>query len=790
MMNEKLYDLMDWGKIEALVYSEEDSPHDFLGASAVEGGILIQAFVPSAKSVCVLLQKNGKRYEMEMADENGFFAVLVPGRSIPKYKLEITGRDGNVLVTEDPYNFEPVLTQKQTTRFNRGIHYEIYNLLGAHPMEIDGVKGVHFAVWAPNAVRVSLVGDFNAWDGRALPMRRLWNSGIFELFVPGLPVGTIYKYEIKAKGGLTFLKADPYAFAGEKAPEGASVVADLSGFEWHDQKWMKARADVDYKSAPMAVLEVHAGTFADFGEEGTNYRTLAPVLCEHVKKVGYTHVELMPVMEYPQDETLGYQPSGCYAPTSRWGSPEDFMYFMDYMHREGIGVILDWAPNQFAPDLFGLRGFDGTDLYEHHDPRKGVDPRWGSLLYNYGRPEVTNFLIGAALFWTRVYHADGLRMNDVASMLYLNNGREDGQWVANMYGGNENLEAVEFLKHLNSILKKENPDVLLIAEESGAWPMVTESVEENGLGFDLKWNNGWLSDFMEYMQLDPIFRGHHHQDLLMSMVYNYSEHFLLPLAHDEAGTRTGSLFSRMSGRRSMKFANLRAAYGYLMTHPGKKMLFMGQDYGMEKPWSFDRCLDAEEAASEDHAALLRCVSDLLALYKSQPALYALDYDSDGFEWINDISANENMLVFLRKTADEKDTLMIVCNFSPLVYENHKIGVPFHGKYKEIFNSDKEIYGGEGNVNPRVKVSRLEECDGREESIRLKVPPMGISVLTCTREDAPASENEKARKAKKGAARTAGKAPAASGKKKAGVKKNLKEELAEKVAREEKQPGEA
>lgn len=739
-MDEKLYNLMDWAGVEAIVYSEEDHPENLLGPHQSEDGIMIQAFFPSAKEAAVVTGGGRKVYPMDLEDEAGYFAVLLPLKNIPDYFYRVTYEDGSTVERKDAYAFAPQITEKETKKFNAGICYDIYKKLGAHPMTIKGTKGVYFAVWAPYAMRVSVVGDFNLWDGRRLPMRRLGDSGIFELFVPGLETGTLYKYEIKARGGLTYLKADPYANAAELRPNTASVVTDLDAFEWTDQKWMENRRKSDTKTAPMFVYELHLGSWRrpDDGRVFYNYREIAPMLAEYVKELGYTHVELMPVMEHPFDGSWGYQVTGYYAPTARYGTPQDFMYFMNYMHEQGIGVILDWVPAHFPRDTHGLCSFDGTCLYEHLDPRQGSHPHWGTLIYNYGRPEVSNFLIANALFWKNVYHADGIRMDAVASMLYLDYGKNDGEWVANMYGGNENLEAVEFFKHLNSIFKKDGDGALLIAEESTAWPKITAPVEDDGLGFDYKWNMGWMNDTLGYMQLDPFFRSHHHGELTFSMIYAYSEDFILTFSHDEVVHGKGSMIGKMPGKRKMKFANLRAAYGYMVAHPGKKLLFMGQDMAQFSEWNEDKQLEWNLLEYEDHQNMQKYMKALLALYREQPALYAKDYDPAGFEWINCISADEDMLVFMRKGEKEQDDLLVVCNFSPLVYGNHRIGVPYSGKFKEIFNSDSTEFGGDGNTNPRVKSSKKISCDDRENSIQVLVPPMGISVFKCTRvEEKPA-----------------------------------------------------
>ena len=540
---------MDWPEIEAVVYSEEYAPREILGPHVTGDGVLVQCFFPGADKVTVKTTKDGKEYLMSKEDDAGYFAVLLNGRKIPEYTY-LVEKEGEQTECYDAYAFPCQITLEEEQKFINGICYDIYEKLGAHPMTVNGVDGVYFAVWAPNASRVSVVGDFNHWDGRVYQMQRLSVSGIYELFIPQIPVGSLYKYELKLKDGLIYLKADPYANQAELRPATASIVADLNGYTWKDQTWMKDRKKIQTEDAPMFVYEMHLGSWKkpEDGREFYNYRELAPMIVAYVKEMGYTHVELMPIMEHPFDASWGYQVTGYYAPTSRYGSPEDFMYFVDTLHQAGIGVILDWVPAHFPRDTFGLANFDGTCLYEHLDPRQGYHPHWGTLIYNYGRPQVKNFLIANALFWTEKFHADGIRFDAVASMLYLDYGKNDGEWVTNIYGGNENLDAVEFLKHLNSIFKKKHPDALLIAEESTAWPRVTGSVEtEDGLGFDYKWNMGWMNDFIGYMSNDPYFRGSHHNELTFSMIYAYSERFMLSLSHDEVVHQKGSLLEKMPG---------------------------------------------------------------------------------------------------------------------------------------------------------------------------------------------------------------------------------------------------
>lgn len=743
-MNKMLYDLMDWAGIEEMVYSESRHPERILGAHLVQDGVLVQAFIPTADSVAVKM--GAGTYEMEMADEEGFFAVLIPRKTIGAYTLLVTYDNGTKEELKDPYEFEDQITEQELKKFDAGVDYEVYKKLGAHPMTVDGVKGVLFAVWAPCAMRVSVVGDFNLWDGRRHQMKLHEGYGVYELFIPGLEKGALYKYEVKKMNGDPILKADPYANYAELRPNTASVVWDLEEYQWQDKVWMDKRARTNSKDKPMFIYELHLGSFMRkelekdeagkeiAGSEFYNYREIAPKLAEYVKEMGYTHVELLPVMEHPLDASWGYQVSGYYAPTSRYGTPDDFMYFMDYLHGQGIGVILDWVPAHFPRDAWGMAEFDGTCLYEHRDPRKGAHPHWGTLIYNYARPQVSNFLIANALFWAEKYHADGIRMDAVASMLYLDYGKNDGEWIPNIYGGHENLDAVEFLKHLNSIFKKRKDGAVLIAEESTAWPKITGDVKEDGLGFDYKWNMGWMNDFLGYMQCDPYFRCYHYGEMTFSMIYAYSEDFILVFSHDEVVHGKGSMVNKMPGSTfEEKFANLRVAYGFMMGHPGKKLLFMGQDFGQMDEWNENAELEWDLLQYPIHSQMKEYVKALNWLYVQYPALSALDYHPDGFEWIECSNSQENIAVFLRKTRKKEETLMFVCNFAPVVHEKFQVGVPFPGKYKEIFNSDSEEFGGSGVTNPRAKASKKEEWNERPNSITIRVAPMSVSVFTCTPE---------------------------------------------------------
>ena len=729
IMNSKLYKHMNWPVIEDIVFAESDNPHAVLGAHPAGASTLIQTYQPGAEKAVLLLKESREKIKMEMADEEGFFAALVPEKNVTEYLFEITEKDGTVRKVEDPYRFKEQITRQDTDRFEAGIHYTIYEKLGAHPMTIDGVSGVYFAVWAPNAMRVSTVGDFNHWDGRTHQMRRLWDSGIFEIFIPEAKEGDNYKFELKVKGGLTYLKADPYAFRQQLRPDTASIVASVQEFKWEDAKWLADRKEFDSETAPMSIYELYLNSFMkkDDEKEYNNYREIAPELIRYVKEMGYTHVELMPIMEHPFDGSWGYQVIGYYAPTARYGTPDDFRFMINELHKAGIGVILDWVPAHFPRDTYGLSNFDGTCLYEHLDPRKGFHPHWGTLIYNYGRPQVTNYLIANALYWVEQFHADGIRMDAVASMLYLDYGKNDGEWVANIYGGNENLEAIEFIKHLNSIMHKRNKGVVTIAEESTAWPKITGALDDDGLGFDMKWNMGWMNDFLGYMSYDPYFRAHHHGELTFSMIYNYSEKFMLVLSHDEVVHGKATLVGKMPGERKDKFNNLKAAYGFFFTHPGKKLLFMGQDIAEFDEWNENRSVEWELLDIPEHQGMANLVKRLNELYTKCPALHTLDHSPKGFEWLNCISANDCMVSFMRKGENREDALLVVANFAN-VEKEFTIGVPYEGSYKEILNTDDKAFGGEGRVNSRARLTQEEEYDGHPFLITMKSAPLSVSIF--------------------------------------------------------------
>ena len=618
--------------------------------------------------------------------------------------------------------------------FGQGTHYDIYRKLGAHPTIQRRKKGVYFAVWAPNAAAVSIVGDFNEWDENATPMERLEPLGIYQIFLTGIKVGDIYKYCVTAQDGKKTLKADPYGFQAELRPNNASVVADISDFKWHDSRWMKKREKFDDKKNPMFVYEVHPGSWkkheqTEEDEDGFyNYREIAHELAAYVKDMGYTHVELMGIAEHPFDGSWGYQVTNYFAPTSRHGSPEDFQNFMDYMHEHNIGVVLDWVPAHFPRDAFGLAEFDGTCLYEYADPRKGEHPDWGTKVFDYGKTEVQNFLICNALFWLEHYHVDGLRVDAVASMLYLDYGREDGQWVPNIYGGNENLEAIEFFKHLNTIVKKRNPGIVMIAEESTAWPKVTDKAEYGGLDFSLKWNMGWMHDFLEYMKLDPYFRKYNHTKMNFAMVYAYSENYMLVLSHDEVVHLKCSMIEKMPGSYEDKFKNLMAGYAFMTGHPGKKLLFMGQDFGQHREWSEKRELDWFLLDKEPNRHLQAFVKELLHLYKNNKCLYEYDCYPEGFEWINADDGDRSIFSFVRHSESGKSNMLFIINFTPVERPDYRVGTTCRRKHTLVLSSDDKKFGGTGKRRPKEYKPAKKECDGRKYSFRYKLPAYGVAVF--------------------------------------------------------------
>lgn len=720
---------INWMEVEALTNGRHNNPHHILGMHECIDDVYINVYVPGAKVVTAIDSATDKKYTLVSDRVPGFYSVVIKNKKSFDYILDVRFDNGEEITYIDPYIFEPVLDPIDISLFNEGEHYRIYEKMGAHVMTVDGVDGVLFSVWAPNAERVSVVGNFNNWDGRRHPMRKLDYSGIFELFIPGKYVGEIYKYEICAKSGNVFMKSDPYAFSSEVRPANASRIVDLS-YKWKDSKWMAEREKINQLEKPISIYEMHLGAWKkpEDGREFYSYRDLAVKLADYLIMMNYNYVELMPIMEHPYDPSWGYQVTGYYAPTSRYGQPTDFMYFVDYLHSKGIGVIIDWVPAHFPKDEHGLGRFDGTCLYEHEDPRRGEHPHWGTYIFNYGRNEVRNFLVANALYWAEKYHIDGIRMDAVASMLYLDYGRNAGQWLPNKYGGNENLEAIDFIKELNGKMHELHKGVMMIAEESTAWPMMTHSVEEGGLGFDFKWNMGWMNDFLNYIKLDPLYRKYHHNQLTFSMVYEYSEKFMLVLSHDEVVHEKGSMISKMPGGYEDKFSNLRVAYGYMATHPGKKLLFMGQEIAQFAEFNEGQEVDWSLFEFDAHVFMQGYVKELNHLYQTEPALYELDGNPEGFEWINCNSANTSLLSYIRRGKKEADNLVVICNFTPIEHKSYKLGVPAGGKWQEIFSSDSSKYGGEGRNNKVAKQAKKEECDGQEHYISVNVPPLSIAVF--------------------------------------------------------------
>ena len=627
------------------------------------------------------------------------------------------------------------ITEMDRYLFGQGTHYEIYKLMGAHPTKQKGKDGVYFAVWAPRAQEVAVVGDFNGWDPNKNIMKCDNDMGIYQLFIPGVKSGDLYKFCFTSPSGELLYKADPYANYAEKRPGNASRVYDITNFKWNDSVWMKNRQNYDVNKNAMSIYEVHPGSWRkhpqnEHDEDGFyNYRELAHSLAEYVKDMGYTHVELMGIAEHPFDGSWGYQVTGYYAPTSRYGTPDDFQYFVNYMHKNKIGVILDWVPAHFPKDAHGLADFDGTPTYEYADPRKGEHPDWGTKVFDYEKNEVKNFLIANALFWMEQYHIDGLRVDAVASMLYLDYGRENGQWVPNKYGENKNLEAIEFFKHLNTVVLGRNKGTVMIAEESTAWPKVTAHPEEGGLGFSLKWNMGWMHDFLEYMKLDPYFRQYNHHKMTFSLTYAYSENYVLVLSHDEVVHLKCSMINKMPGLGQDKIENLKVGYSYMLGHPGKKLLFMGQEFGQYQEWSEARELDWYLTAESSHRELRDYVKELLKMYKKYPALYATDHTEGAFEWINADDASRSIYSFIRKSPTGRNNLLFVINCTPVARDDYRVGVPKKKQYRLVLNSKDPKFGGDVPVEKTVYMAQKKECDGREFSFAYPLPAYGVAVFT-------------------------------------------------------------
>ncbi|HYM58586.1 MAG TPA: 1,4-alpha-glucan branching protein GlgB [Solirubrobacteraceae bacterium] len=700
-------------------------PHAFLGAHPVDGGVVIRAFRPMAKTVTARVDGGG--VALGASGSDGLFEGVVKGASLPlDYELEVDYGEGGTVTVQDPYRFEPTLGELDLHLAGEGRHEELYGKLGAHVVEHQGVQGTAFAVWAPAARSVAVVGEFNFWDGRVHPMRVLGSSGIWELFLPGVGAGTHYKYEIAGADGAVVLKADPYAFEAELPPKTASVVSQ-SHHEWRDAEWLASRSERPPLDGPMSIYEVHLGSWRLNPLEDNcslTYLELADELAAYARDMGFTHLELMPVMHHPFSGSWGYQVTGYYAPSPRFGSPDDFREFVDRLHGHGLGVILDWVPAHFPRDEFALARFDGTALYEHADPRRGEHPDWGTLVFNYGRHEVRNFLIANALFWLREYHCDGIRVDAVASMLYLDYSREAGEWVPNQFGGREDLDAVSFLKELNEVLHAREPGTVSAAEESTAWPGVSRPTYLGGLGFGFKWNMGWMHDTLAYFQQDPIYRRYHHHELTFSLVYAFTENFVLPLSHDEVVHGKQSLIAKMPGDPWQKRANLRALYAYMWAHPGKKLLFMGQEFAQEAEWSHERSLDWHLLERPEHAGIQSLVRDLNRAYRSEPALWEVDFKPKGFYWIEPNDAESNVVAFARTSRGAERVLIFAGNLSPIPRGPYRLGLPRSGRWRELVNTDSTFYGGTDTGNLGGIEAEPIPWHGQPFSAEITLPPLG------------------------------------------------------------------
>ncbi len=725
--------------IRQVVHGRCDHPHAVLGPKHLKAEehsdkVVIRTFKPNADRAWVIAADERQFQPMRRIHPDGVFETVCC-RSFLKsgqrhYKIRYT-QEQTTMTDHDPYSFEPLLSDMDLHLFNEGNHFDIYEKLGAHQRTVDGVKGINFAVWAPNAQAISVVGDFNGWDGRQHPLLKRVPSGVWEIFIPSLEVGELYKFRLVDCHGQEVEKSDPFGFGAELPPRTASIVRDLSAYQWQDSDWIAKRSKVNPLEQPVSVYELHPGSWKH--EEGKdngwmNYRDLAHQVVGYCLEMGFTHIELMPISEHPYTGSWGYQTVGYFSPTSRYGTPEDFMYFVDFCHQNEIGVIIDWVPAHFPKDVHGLAKFDGTALYEHADPRQGEHPDWGTLVFNYDRTEVQNFLISNALFWMEKYHIDGLRVDAVASMLYLDYSREEGEWVPNEFGGRENLGAINFMKRMNEKVHEQFPGVLTLAEESTAWGGVSRPTYTGGLGFSIKWNMGWMNDTLRYMRHDPIHRKYHHDELTFSLIYAFTENFMLPFSHDEVVHGKGSLLDQMPGDLWQKFANLRLLYSYMWTHPGKKLMFMGCEWGQWNEWNCDSQLQWDLLQWGSHAGLRKMVSDLNRLYREQPALHEVDFDGAGFEWIDSMSRDLSVIGYVRRAKNPADYVVVACNFTPTTHGEYRLGVPEPGSYREIFNSDSEYYDGTNVGNGGGIDAEQIEAQGREWSIKLSLPPLGVTVL--------------------------------------------------------------
>jgi 1,4-alpha-glucan branching enzyme len=727
---------MPQDSVLALVAGNFATPYAILGRhqSKTPDHVEIRIYEPGAQHVEVRWENpDAKWVPAVQVHPDGVYRVDIPiADGDCHYRVRAGNGRGDDWEYYDPYQFPHQLTDFDLHLLAEGTHHDAYEKLGAHPVIVDGIPGVLFAVWAPNASRVSVVGDFNHWNGLRYPMQSRGSSGIWELFIPEMTAGAIYKYEVKShEHGAVMLKGDPFAFQAELRPKTASVVCKLEGYDWGDDEWMHHRRNTNWLERPLSFYEVHMGSWKRQGKgsgKSLSYRELAEQMVPYVKDLGFTHIELMPPTEHPLDESWGYQTTAYYAPTSRFGKPDDFMYLVDQCHQAGLGVIIDWVPAHFPKDAHGLARFDGTALYEHADPRQGEHPDWGTLVFNYGRNEVRNFLLSNALFWLREYHIDGLRIDAVASMLYLDYSREEGEWIPNRYGSNENLDAAQFLRDLNVVVHAEYPGVLTIAEESTAWPMVSRPVYLGGLGFSLKWNMGWMHDMLEYISKEPVHRMFHHGYITFGLLYATTENFQLVISHDEVVHGKRSLLNKMPGDDWQKFANCRLFFGYMYTHPGKKLLFMGAEFGQWAEWQVGYSLDWHLLEHEPHQQLHSFLRDLNHLYQREPALYEIDFDHGGFEWIDFHDTQNSIIVFLRNGKTAGEFLVVVCNFTPVPRMNYRIGVPVAGRYQELLNSDAACYGG-GNIGNYggIEAEQLP-CHERPASMTVNLPPLGVLIF--------------------------------------------------------------
>ena len=716
-------------ELDVFLAGAHPDPFRILGPHRLGDELAIRIFRPDAKEVSIVLPgQKEQSFPARQLRREGFFQATLPGmRRDLDYRVQLTGSDDSTAVVRDPYSYGIIMGEVDLHLFAEGNHLQIYEKFGAHLRTIGNAHGVYFSVWAPNAQRVSVVGDFNGWDGRVNPMRRLLGSGVWELFLPEIEEGVHYKFEIRTPGGALLLKSDPFGFFSQHGIQTSSMVYNLDRYQWRDGAWMEARAARPLPTSAMSVYEVHLGSWRRKTEEGNrplSYLELSETLIPYVVEMGYTHIELMPVAEHPFEGSWGYQVTNYYAPTSRFGTPDEFREFVDKCHQAGIGVIMDWVPAHFPKDAHGLAEFDGTDLYEHADPRQGEHQDWGTLIFNFGRNEVRNFLIGNALFWLDKYHIDGLRVDAVASMLYLDYSRKAGEWVPNAFGGRENLEAVYFLKRFNEVCYERFPGIATIAEESTAWPGVSRPTHLGGLGFGFKWNMGWMHDFLHYMSLDPIFRRFHHNNITFSLMYAFQEHFVLVLSHDEVVHGKRSLLNKMPGDEWQQFANLRMFYAWMYGHPGKKLLFMGSEFGQRREWNHDRELDWDLLELPRHDGLRRLVQHLNYVYKSEPALWDLDDTHEGFEWIDFHDADNSVVAFMRRSRDG-DVIVFVVNATPLVRHGYRLGVPGGGFYREIINTDAETYGGSNVGNMGGFEAEDFPWQGRTHSLMISLPPLAV-----------------------------------------------------------------